>query len=707
MPFVYPQIVAGPGLSTTLPDMDFETYSEAGYYWDGPAERWRGVTKTLPGLPAVGAAVYSEHPSTGVLSFAYDLKRGAGSQLWVPGMPPPTDLFEHLIQGGLIEAWNVSFEYFIWTNVCVARMGWPRLPTEQLRCAMAKARAWSLPGKLEKAALVLKAPEQKDPKGAALLRKLSVPRSPTKRDKRLRHTYPDSPEDFHALYAYCIQDIKAEAGVSKLTPDLQPQELELWLLDQKINRRGMAIDRAALDNCIDIINQAQAKYTAELRDITGGAVQTAGELDKMKRWLYSNGLSMPSLAANYIETTLDRGDIPYICRRVLEIRASLGASSVKKLFAIERRLTRDNRLKDLLAFCGADRTGRWAGRGPQPHNLPNSGPVPNWDIEAVESALGAIATRDLPTVEAISGDATGVVSGCLRGLFCAAPGYDLICSDYSAIEAVILAFLAGEQWRMEVFRTHGMIYEASASKITGVPFEEFVRHKRETGTHHPMRYKMGKFAELASGYQGSVGAWKAFGADEFLSDEEILESVRKWRKASPAIVNFWRKVEEAVITAIQNPGKASRYQGLTFGVKDDVLYCRLLSGRFLSYHSPRLRPDTTPYGRSVLRITYMGWNADYTKGPVGWMQLDTYGGKLTENIVQATARDVLAYGMLGLDKAGYDIVLHVHDEIIAEVPTGTGSIEEFERVMATMPAWCSDWPIRAEGGWRGKRYRKE
>ena len=707
MPRVYPQIVAGPGVSTILPDMDFETYSEVGYYWDGPAERWRGVTKTSPGLPAVGAAVYSEHPSTEILSFAYDLKQGVGAQLWRPGMPPPADLFEHLHRGELIEAWNVSFEYFIWTNVCTARMGWPALPPQQLRCAMAKSRAWSMPGKLEKAALALNASEQKDPKGAALLRKLSVPRSPTKLDKRLRYTYPNSPEEFEALYAYCIQDIKAEASVSSLTPDLQPIELDLWVLDQKINHKGIAIDRAALDACIDIVNQAHAKYTAELRCITNGAVQTAGELDKMKAWLQANGLPMPSLSADTIKATLERDDLPPACRRVLEIRASLGASSVKKLFAIERRLCLDNRLKNLFAFCGADRTGRWAGRGPQPHNLPNSGPVPDWGVEAVESALGAIATRDLPTVEAIGGDALGVISGCLRGLFCAAPGYDLICSDYSAIEAVILAYMAGEEWRMEVFRTHGKIYEASASKITGIPFEDFIRYREEHGTHHPLRSKLGKVAELASGYQGSVGAWKAFGAGEFLTDDEIKANVNAWRKASPAIVSFWYKVEEAVITAIQNPGKAARYQGLTFGVKDNVLYCRLLSGRFLSYHTPMLHPDFTPWGKPVLKITYMGWNSDYTKGPVGWMRMDTYGGKLTENIIQATARDVLAHGMLGLDKAGYDIVLHVHDEIVAEVPSGTGSIEEFERIMGTMPAWCSDWPIRAEGGWRDKRYRKD
>ena len=443
---------------------------------------------------------------------------------------------------------------------------------------------------------------------------------------------------------------------------------------------------------------------------------------------------MVSLDSDAVEGALERTDLPHHCRRVLEIRASLGAASVKKLSAIDRRLSTDSRLRDLFAFCGADRTARWAGRGPQPQNLPNSGPEwaqcgkcgkiqgdtlhckvcgatpgdpQEWSVEAVEGALADIATRDLAHVELIWGDAIAVVAGCLRGLFSAAPGGDLICSDFSAIEAVVLAELTGEPWRMEVFRTHGKIYEASAAKITGVPFEEFMRHKKETGQHHPLRKKIGKFAELASGYQGGLGAWKAFGADEYLSDDEIKENVKAWREASPNIVNFWYGLENCAVAAVQSPGQIYTYRGITYGVVKDILYCKLLSGRLLSYHRPRLHPDTLPWGKQVLKLTYEGWNSDYKKGPTGWMRLDTYGGKLCENVVQATARDILAHAMLNLDKAGYPIVLHVHDEVVAEVAEGTGNVEEFERIMATMPAWCANWPIRAAGGWRGKRYRKD
>lgn len=746
-------VPAGLSYATVLPDMDFEAYSEAGYYWDGPAERFRGVgSKGKAGLPVVGAPVYCAHPSTEIISLAYDLKDGHGSTLWLPGMPPPAGLLIHIAQGGLLEAWNSSFEYQLWLNVCAARMGWPALPLEQLRCAMSKARAWSLPGKLEKAAEVINAAEQKDKAGHALIRKLCVPRVPTKNDKTTRRTPETDPEDFAAFYDYNIQDIKAEASVSIRTPDLIPRELELWQLDQRINMRGAHIDREGLDSCLAIVGHATLKYTNELREITGHFVQTADELAKIVSWLGSRGVYTESVDADAVEALLKRSTLPPDVRRVLEIRASLGARSVKKLFSINFRLSADGRLRDLFAFCGADRTGRFAGRGPQPQNLPNSGPslyqctcgcyrattilicphcgsVPGpgsgkeWNVEAVEAALRVIGTQDLATVERYWGDAIGVVSACLRGLFSAAPGKELLCSDYSSIEAVVLAALAGEEWRLEVFRTHGKIYEMSAAAITGIPFEEFKAHKERTGDHHPMRKKVGKVAELASGYAGWIGAWRNFGADKFFDDDEIKKHILAWRDASPSIVEFWggqwRKdpnrwhwtpelfgLEGAAIQAIQNPGQCFSYRGITYGVKDDVLYCKLPSGRSLNYHKPRLYLDVAPHKNPILKITYEGWNSDYKKGPIGWMRLETYGGKLCENVVQAVARDILTHAMPALEAAGYPIVLHVHDETVSEVDEGYGSVEEYEAIMMRLPDWAADWPIKAVGGWRGKRYRK-
>jgi len=564
--------------------------------------------------------------------------------------------------------------------------------------------------------------------GKRLLNKFSKPHNPSRKDPRKRILPSEEFEDAAKLYEYNLGDIITEAEISEVIPPLSEYEHQVWLLDQKINFTGVHIDRKGLDDCISIIEQAAAKYDREIIGWTHGAITSASQVKKIGEWLSSQGVFMDSLEADEVEETLKKEDLPHHCRRVLEIRASLGSASVKKLFAILRRLTNDGRLHDLFAYCGADRTGRWAGRGPQPQNLPAKGPssINDWNIEAVERALSVIGTRNLAFVEAVYGDAVAAVSGCLRGLFSAPDGHELICSDFSAIEAVCLAELAGETWRQEVFRTHGKIYEESASKITGIPFEEFIRHKEQTGSHHPMRKKIGKVAELASGYGGWIGAWRAFGADDHFDNEwDLKQAIIKWREESPAIVEFWggqwrRRshgwafdpelfgLEGAAVSAILNPGYSFSCRSITYFVQNDILFCRLPSGRNLVYHQPRLTQGTDNYSKKpVWKISYMGWNSDYKKGAIGWMRLNTYGGKLCENVTQAVARDILAYAMLNLDKAGYTIVLHVHDEIVVEVLIGTGSIEEIERIMGTMPYWCKNWPIKAAGGWRGKRYRKD
>jgi DNA polymerase len=635
---------------------------------------------------------------------------------------------------------------------------------------MAKSRAFSLPGALGKVAKILNVTDLKIEDGKRLIKKFSIPHTPTKKNTALRILPENDPEDAMKLYEYNLGDIKAEAAVSEILPDLSDSELELWLLDQKINFRGVHIDKKSLNACITIVNQAFERDTQRLRDITDDVVQTPSEVQKITGWLGAKGLNMPNLKAETVTDMLSDEGLEFINNHqhiletdkkdvieVLKIRASLGAASVKKLFAIDRRLSEDGRLRDLFSFCGADRTGRFAGRGPQPQNLPASGPdvrkcgscgrhynndylgpclwcggweaftnKVEWNFEAVEDALAIIATGSLATVEVFFGDAVAVVSGCLRALFSAAPGHDLICSDYAAIEAVVLAVISGEQWRVDVFNTHGKLYETCAAKITGIPFEDFLNHKKETGEHHPLRKKLGKVPELASGYGGWIGAWKAFGADKYFdNDQEIKSSILTWRNDSPAIVEFWggqvRKhpdkwewwpelhgLEGAVVMAILNPGECYSYRDISYGIKDDILYCQLPSGRKLCYHNPRLTP--TICRRSSLntyQISYMGWNSDHMKGPIGWMELETYGGKLAENVTQAIARDILTYAMKNIERAGYHIVLHVHDEIVSEVPEGTGSIEEFESIMGTLPSWAAGWPVRAAGGWRGKRYRKD
>jgi DNA polymerase len=279
---------------------------------------------------------------------------------------------------------------------------------------------------------------------------------------------------------------------------------------------------------------------------------------------------------------------------------------------------------------------------------------------------------------------------------------EFICSDYSAIEAVVIAELAGETWRQEVFRTHGKIYEMSASKISGVPFEEFARYKAETGMHHPLRKKLGKVAELASGYQGWINAWLNFGAGDHMCEEEIKRNILKWRKESPMIVALWKGLESSAIRAVESPGEIFTYRELSFELKGDVLYCHLPSGRAIAYHEPEV-VDVIRYEKKKQSLSYMGVDAKTKQ----WLRTDTHGGKLTENVVQAVSRDIFAGSLVRLERAGYSIVLHTHDEPTAEVPQGFGSIEEFEAIMENVEPWCAEWPIRAAGGWRGFRYRKE
>lgn len=740
------QLVAGAGVSTVLPDLDFETYSEAGYVWSG--DTWvapQGAKEK--GLKVVGLRAYAEHPTTEVLSLAYDLKDGRGKRLWVPGLPNPTELFEHLQRGGLLAAWNMPFEETIWNLVCTKRYGWPLLPASQLRCDMAKSRAFALPGSLGKAGEVLGISDGKDKDGKRLLNKFSVPRKPTKKDSRLRIHPSDDPEDGQSLYQYNLQDIVAEANISACIPDLSADELEYWQVDRAINRRGVAIDVTTIEAGVAIISQAYEQYNRELEQLTGGAVKTAASLQKLTSWLASRGLTVPDLTEDTVTEALKTLDLPADVRRALEIREMVGSASVKKLYAMRNQSSKYGRLHDLFVYHSA-RTGRAAGSGPQPQNLPSSGPSVvkcdcgkhfaaglstcpwcnsdawisspvEWGHEAMADAIECIKTGDLALVERVFGNAVKAISGCLRGMFVAAPGHRLVCSDFSAIEAVVAACLAGEQWRIDAFNQKKDIYLASISMMTGIHYDEYIAYQKANGTKHPDR-KIGKVAELASGYQGWLGAWLQFGAGDFFPDERTIKNnILAWRRASPAIVEMWGGqyrgvpwdctdeyfgLEGAAVQAVLRPGETFSYRGIAYWVEGDILYCMLPSSRLLHYHRPRLSAQKERRG---FALSYEGWNTNPKNGKVGWIRIYTHGGKLFENVVQAVARDILAFATINLEKAGYPVVLHIHDEIVAEVRDGVGSVEEFERIMATMPPWAEGWPIRAAGGWEGHRYRKD
>jgi len=756
-------------------EFDFETYSEAGFVWRPDVRKWGplpGAPQNKKGLPVVNAAAYTEHPTAEVLTLSYRIRvvwwnvrlqrweqPTPGKVRWRPGQPPPQELFDYVASGGTLEAFNVMFERLVWANVCVAKYGWPSLEpfAAQLRCAMAKARVNSLPGALGSLSDVLRLPTPKDKDGKRLLDKFSIPRNPTKADPRLRVMPDEDPADFEKLQAYCDTDLDAEHGASthpRMSP-MSEAELTFWLVDQEINWRGVGVDRAAIRDCIVILNAALRQYGDECRAITGGLDPT--QLQAIQGWLRAHGVHLDSMDEEALDKALGPAGpiMPPQCRRVLEIRQLIGSASVKKLFAMENQATRDDRLRNLIVHHGA-RTGRPTGEGPQPLNLPREGPslywcsscakpfgvhhayCPHcatpaamgkpprkWSAEAVDFVLAEMACRSLELIEWYYGDALGCISGCLRGLFVAAPGHELIASDFSSIEAVVTAMLSGCQWRIDAFRDNKPIYLLSAGKITGRSLEFYLEHKAQTGDDHPDRQKIGKVAELANGFGGWIGSSRAFGSEE--PDDVIKAQILAWREASPEIPEMWGGqwrgkpwdghpelygFEGCAIQAIQYPGQVFSYAGIRFHLRTfadggTALIVTLLSGRELTYHNPTLAPSTRPHSRpGELQIWYMTWNTNPKYGPMGWVPMQTYGGRLTENIVQAVAHDILRHSILALRAAGYPCVLHVYDEIVCEIPEGTGSLEEFERIMGTMPPWAADWPIRAAGGWRGRRYRK-
>lgn len=797
---------AGLRTSKVRASLDFETYSEAGFLFVDPppppprkvlasgklgALRWTPPYKVVGagaqgkgGLPVVGTPNYVCHPTAEVLSLYYDLKDGNGRVHWVPAMPPPEPLLNHVRNGGELEAFNITFEWWVWNVLCVRRHGWPELPLEQCHCVMAKSRRFSLPGALGKVADVL-GTTPKDKEGTRLIQKLTRPHTPTKSNPTHRWTPATAWDDFLSFYRYNEIDVESEDEVAALIPDLTDAERNAWLVDQRINARGLNVDVQALDAALDVLGQAEQKYAAELAHITDGAVCSVNETEKFRAWLKTRFIILDDLQKETVAEKVGELNKLYagMCdadewdgqtmpnsfggeinpgHRALQIRAMMGAANVKKLRSLKLQVSSDGRLRDQYMYCGADRTGRASAGGVQLQNMTAKGPksrqcsdvdcgryfgahhvdtcphcgsalthaVPEWDVNCVESAIADILMRDLARIEQLWGDVIAVLCGCLRGLFTAREGHDLICVDFSAIEAVVAACLSRCQWRIDVFCGHGKIYEESAAKATGIPFEEIIAYKEKNGMHHPARKTIGKVRELANGYGGWIGANKDFGAGDFMTDEEIKEDVLKWRAESPEIVEMWggqyretapgsweftydlHGLEGCAIMAIRNPGQCYAHIDITYAVYDDVLYCRLPSGRFLHYHRPRLLPTEDKLRRDektgipAVKITFEGYNSNAAKGPVGWFRLETYGGRLFENVVQATAAD-LQFDALGrCERSGYPIVLHTHDEGAAEVPEGSGSLEQMEAIFAQRPDWASWWPIRA-AGWRHKRYQKD
>lgn len=763
------QIPIGPHFSTVLAECDFETYSAAGFHWCGPTLKkpfgyWTGppgAAQGKKGLGVIGVRVYAEHPTTEVLTFKYDLKDGRGIRGWKPGEPNPQDLFDHIASGKLIEAHNAGFEMTIWDQVCVPKYGWPPVQPKQWRCSAAKSRAFGLPSSLADVGQSLKLDTQKDADGKRLLKLFSWPKDPTKKDPRWRVLTAQEPVDAVKLDDYCGTDCEVEALVSARCPDLPQQELDYWLADQAINRRGIGVDMAAVRDCIAVVNEVLVAYDEEMFNLIGLRTSQA---KKLVEWLSNNGVMgsdgrpVKSLAAEELEFLYEqREHYAYPIGRVLEIRGLTASASVKKVFSMANHASRDARLCDLFIYHGA-RTGRDTHADVQPGNLPKAGPDlrwcdnqgvcsrpyakhfdqcpwcgcsaafsseespvekdKGWCFEGVEHVLEVLQMRSMHALEHFFGDALLCISGVVRSLLVAKEGHRLICSDYASIEAVVSAVLTGEEWRVEAFRRKEDIYLHGAAGVTGKTYEWY----KENGfKKHPDRQKIGKPAELGLGFGGFSGALFAFGFEGEKRDADKVWMA--WRAASPAFEEMWGGqyrgvpwsptsieffgLEGAAVNAVLKPGEMFFFRGITYQVLDDVLYCTLLSGRRMAYHQPRLWYGAKRDGWvECYSLTYMTWNTNAKMGPKGWVRMETYGGRLFENVVQATARDIMAHAVVKLERAGYPVVLRVHDEVAAEVPEGFGSLAEFEAILTDLPAWAKGWPIRA-AGWGGVRYHKD
>lgn len=636
-------------------------------------------TRSALNLPDTGAYAYSKHHTTDVWCMAYSVD-GAEPELWLPGDPVPA--WAHDAD---LRAWNAPFERVIWANVLVPRYGFPEAPLRRWTCTAAEARAMSLPDKLETAAKALRLSVLKDEQGHRLMLRMAKPRK-VQPDGTI--IWWDDPERRRRLYDYCLQDVRTETAVKHCVRRLPPAEREMWLLDQTINDRGIGVDMRLARAAADMAQRATDAINAEASELTGGLVtNVATDHGALARWLGVDSVAKDKVLALLAELPDDNP-----AAKVLRMRQEAGKSSVAKFRAVLDTACPDHRVRGALLYYGAG-TGRWAGRLIQPHNFPSRGVLKH---RIVERLIPMILEGNDAGIDLIYGPPMQVLSSALRATLIAGAGRELVAADYANIEGRVLAWMAGEQWRIDAFRDFDRgvgvdLYVLSYSRAFGVPVHLVDDAMRQ----------LGKVMELALGYQGGVGAFQtmARGYGVEIEDERADELKVAWREASPAIKNWWYALERAAAQAVRDGRGEAR--GVTFGAEPGWLWCRLPSGRKLWYSSPTVRSEPTPWGREK-DVVYV-WGVDgVTKQ---WTRYNLYGGLLAENIVQAVARDLMAGGMLRAERAGYPVVMTVHDEIVAEVLENFGDVAEFERVITTLPRWAEGLPLTAKG-WRGRRYRK-
>ena len=579
-------------------------------------------------------------------------------------------------------AWNAQFE-----RTCIGHYLGRVLSPDSWRCSMVHAASLSLPLSLKEAAKALKTGEQKDKAGENLIRYFSVPCKPTKSNGgRTRNLPEHNPEGWQQFKDYCLQDVRTERDIRKRLEvfPLMEHEWDYYHMDQRINDRGVLIDKKLVEQAIACDLMLSDAMTKKAYELTG--LENPNSVSQLKTWLQERGIEIDSLGKKEVAamiTDLDKHSCDQEALDMLKLRLQMAKSSVKKYQAADRCTCADGRARGLFQFSGANRTQRWSGRNIQLQNLPQN------HISTLYEARELVKMGCFDMVESIYGNTPDILSQLIRTMLIAKPGCKFIVADFSAIEARVLAWLAGEEWRMEAFKNGEDIYCASASQMFGVPV---VKH----GINGELRQK-GKVAELACGYGGAAGALISMGAlDMGLSEEELPDLIDDWRNSNPKIVQFWWDIEKAAIESIKDH-KDRQVGRIGVSFYSNTLWLQLPSGRRLAYVKPKLQPNR--FGR--LSIIYEGLGQNNK-----WSRIETYSGKLVENITQATARDLLAEAMWRIENAGLDIVGHVHDEVILEVPEDGVSVEDVCQIMNQNPRWA-DGIVLSSAGYSRHHYFKD
>ena len=629
-------------------------------------------------LPSCGVYKYVEAEDFTILLFAYSVDGGPVTCCdFAQGEELPEEILAALRDPKVVKtAFNAAFE-----RICISKYyGWPLMDPAQWRCTMVRAARMGLPLSLGQCGEVLKLADGKMKEGAALIRYFSCPTR--KKDGTIvRHLPSDAPDRWEVFVKYNIRDVEVEQAILKIVRRLEPADFdeELYTVDQLINDRGVMIDRQLVDNAARFDEEYKQHLLAEAQELSG--MDNPNSPSQIKEYLQKvTGQVFQSLNKKSLDDIEDSLKYWPKARKVLALRREMGKTSNKKYCAMQQCVCSDGRIHGLLQFCGAARTGRWAGRLVQVQNLPQN------HLQDLDYARNLVKAGDLEDFELNYGNPTQVLSELIRTAFIAKPGCTFHVCDFSAIEARVIAWLAGETWVLDVFRKGGDIYCATASQMFGVPVEKH-------GANAELRQK-GKIAVLALGYGGGVSALEAMGGSRMgLSQQEEKDIMLRWREANPNIVKLWKVIEMAAIRALQTGETITINRGIEVGRHWGCLTIKLPSGRTICYPRASIGVERNDGWRGDHPIIeYEGLNQITKK----WEKIRTYGGKLTENVVQSIARDILGIVILRAYRESLNIVFHIHDEIIVEAEADQ-TLKDVETLFSEPISWCTDLPLKGAG----------